>query len=62
MEVYGAESVLAERLDSYHREARAIKRKLGNGVPEGKKDRIAFRLEDIEKRLVPGLISKMQLS
>jgi len=62
MEVYGAESGLAERLEAYCKEAGAIKRKLGNGVPEGKKGRIAFRLKDIEQRLVPQLISRIQLS
>jgi len=62
MEVYGAESGLAERLEAYYSEARAIKRKLDNGVPEGKKEKIGFRLRDIEKRLIPGLISKIQLS
>jgi len=62
MEVYGVESGLAERLGAYYKEAEAIKRKLGNGVPEGKKEKIGFRLRDIEKRLIPELISQIQLS
>jgi hypothetical protein len=62
MEVYGIELGLGERLDAYYGEARAIKRKLANGVPEGKKERIGFRLRDIEERLIPELISRMQLS
>jgi hypothetical protein len=48
-----------EKLDAYQKEARAIKRKLENGVPEGKRDKIEFRLEDIKFRLIPNLVREI---
>lgn len=50
------------RLDNYAREERDILRKLGNGVPEGKREKLNYRLKDIRTRLMPAthhLISSM---
>jgi len=59
MGLHGTESNLGERLDAYQREARAIKRKLENGVPEEKRDKIESRLKDIKDRLIPKLVRKI---
>jgi hypothetical protein len=59
MGLHGTESNLGERLDAYQREARAIKRKLENGVPEEKRDKIESRLNDIKFRLIPNLVRKI---
>jgi hypothetical protein len=56
---YGIKSDLVERLYAYQREARAIKRKLENGVPEEKRDKIEPRLKDIEVRLIPKLVREI---
>ncbi|MCX6759094.1 MAG: hypothetical protein NT012_00775 [Candidatus Nealsonbacteria bacterium] len=46
-------------MDAYQREARAIKRKLENGVPEEKRDKIESRLKDLKGRLIPDLVRKI---
>jgi hypothetical protein len=59
MGLHGTESNLIERMDAYQREARAIKRKLENGVPEEKRDKIESRLKDLKGRLIPDLVRKI---
>ncbi len=42
------------------REVDVLKRKIANPqVPSGKKEKIAFRLEDIRHRIIPKTISSM---
>ena len=61
MELSEVEVNQGERVAAYQREAMAIEAKLRNGVPEGKKEKLKFRLKDIKKRLIPGLLSQMHL-
>ena len=61
MELSEVEVNLEERLEAYQREVVAITAKLRNGVPEGKREKLKFRLKDIEHRLIPELVSGMQL-
>lgn len=51
-----------DRWNAYQREKEAIKRKLENGVPEGKKGRLKYRLNDLEIRLIPIVIKELQSS
>jgi len=61
MELSEVEVSQGEKVAAYQREAMAIETKLRNGVPEGKKEKLKFRLKDIENRLIPQLLSQMQL-
>ena len=63
MELPEANTGLQRALDGYQEEAEVIKTKLDNDdVPPGKKAKIDFRLRDIETRLIPGVICRMQSS
>ncbi|MBM3257821.1 MAG: hypothetical protein FJZ05_01200 [Candidatus Nealsonbacteria bacterium] len=55
------DDVLQKREKAYQAEKEAIEGKLrSDDVPLGKKERISFRLKDIQNRLYPGVIRKMQ--
>jgi hypothetical protein len=62
MELPVADSRLWERWNAYQTEVEAIKRKIGNGVPEGKRGKLEYRLNDLETRLLPQLVKEMQAS
>ncbi len=47
------------RFLNYCKETKAIREKLSNGVPQGKREKLEYRLFDIETRLIPVLIAKM---
>lgn len=55
-DIYEVDSSLVRRKLAYQKETMAIKRKIKNGVPSGKKEKIEFRLQDIKERLLPKLI------
>jgi hypothetical protein len=61
MELSEVEVNQGEKVAAYQREATAIEARLRNGVPEGKREKLKFRLKDIEERLIPELVSQMQL-
>lgn len=61
MELSEVEVSQGEKVAAYQRETMAIEAKLRNGVPEGKKEKLKFRLKDIKERLIPALLSQMQL-
>lgn len=53
--------VLDGRFEAYSQEAVVLERKLGHPqVPEGKKQRCRVRLDDLRRRLMPGVIREMQ--
>lgn len=46
--------------DNYCRERESLARRLKkNAIPEGKKDKMRFRLEDLEERIIPALRKKI---
>jgi len=52
---------LGNRYEQYCKEVRSIERKLQHdNLPQGKKERIAFRLRDLNARLIPQLMAEMQ--
>jgi len=54
MEVSAANIQRSIRLANYSEEKTSIQRKLENPqVPDGKKERLGFRLRDLDNRLIP---------
>lgn len=51
---------LLTRFHNYGAEECAIIRKIANGVPQSKKERLVCRLLDIKERLAPNLIKELQ--
>ena len=49
---------LMERHDRYIEEIKAIELKISNGVPSGKQEKIIYRLNDINNRLIPKIREK----
>ena len=49
------------RMDAYQKEIEVLSGKLDKAdVPPGKKEKLDFRLRDIQNRLLPGAVCKMQ--
>jgi len=60
MVVMTSEDPLDIRLKNYERERECIKRKMKNiKLPEGKKEKLAFRVRDLEIRLIPETVRAM---
>jgi len=54
-------SQLQGRFEQYCLETEAIKKKLQNGcTPPERRNRLAYRLNDLERRLIPGLVEAIQ--
>ena len=52
---------LGNRYEQYRKEVESIERKLQNGnLPQGKRGRITYRLNDLNRRLIPQLMAEMQ--
>ena len=54
------DSSLWKRWEAYQTEVEAIKRKISNSVPPGKRERLEYRLNDLETRLLPQLTRRIQ--
>ena len=52
---------LLKRFEQYCKETERLQKKLQDGhVPQGKRERAAYRLSDLQNRLIPTLIEEMQ--
>ena len=49
-----------ERYNNYCIEVESLKRKMKNGVPPRKRRKYQYRINDIEKRLIPRIIMEWQ--
>ncbi len=47
-----------DRYQNYCTEISAIERKLQNGPPDGKRERLKSRLNDVRNRLIPQLMQR----
>ena len=55
------DSRLQSRFERYCLETEAIQVKLQNGsIPQGKREKLAYRLNDLECRLIPRLVEVIQ--
>ncbi len=57
----GFSSNLEKRWKNYTEESTAIKVKLSNSLPEGKREKLEFRLKDLEVRLIPQLVEQINV-
>jgi hypothetical protein len=60
MDIYGEESQLWPIYEAYCQQVESIKEKLKNNISEGKRGKLLFRLKDLQERLIPKLVKKMQ--
>jgi len=59
-EIYGVRSVWIKRFEALSQEAARLREKIVSPqVPDGKKARCRWRLEDIQNRLLPRLQKKL---
>ena len=59
MDTYSEESQDLQRFSAYCQEVERIEKKLRNNIPQGKGEKLQFRLKYLKEKLIPKLLQRM---